>query len=209
MTTTATIQTAGPAHLHQVAEILAAASHAGDLADWLVPHHATRARIFPRYFEILAEHALTHGHVHVVDDVGVAVWYALDAYQYVDIADLDRRLAQAVGDHLPHFVALDLAVQAYQPDSRAHHYLAALAVRPGQQGHGTGSLLLHHHLKELDDTRVPSCLVATGARSVTLFRRHGYTKRPPYPLASVAAPLLFPMWRDARSAHDPPSKGPT
>lgn len=208
-TATPTIRAAAPADLDLATEILAAAYLGGDLATWLVPGPAARAKAYPRYGAIATEHALTHGHLDLVDDVAVALWYELGGTEQAGIRDYDRRLVQAVGPrYLPRFAALDTALGVHHPaGAGTHHYLAGLAVRPGLHGHGYGTILLRHRLKILDAAGVPSYLVATGERAMTLFRRYRYVGRPPFAVDGDSSPLLFPMWRDApspRPAHHTP-----
>jgi len=210
----AAIRVATPSDLRPTTEIMATGFHPADLGPWLIPSPAVRAQAYPRYFGIFAEHALVHGHVDLLGDVAVAVWYVLDGVrQIVDIPYYDRRLAKAVGPrYLPRFVALDKAMHTHHPIG-AHHYLAFLAVRPDHQGRGYGSLLLRHHLQSLDPAGMPSYLEATGPRNAALYRRHGYTNQPAYAIDGDSSPLLYPMWRDPqppprRSAIDPRSKVP-
>jgi GNAT superfamily N-acetyltransferase len=72
-----------------------------------------------------------------------------------------------------------------------------LAVRPGQQGQGTGSMLLAAHHAALDRDRIPAYLEAASQRSRDLYLRHGYQPWPgaPYHLPG-GGPPMWPMWRD-------------
>jgi predicted N-acetyltransferase YhbS len=206
-TTEVTIRVAAAADLAQVTAILAAAFHDGDLAPWLVPSDGARPRIYRRYFTILAEHALTHGHVELIDDIAVAIWYDLCAQPQADIPDYDRRLTKAVGRrYLPRFVALDMAMHDHHT-ALPHHYLGHLAVHPDQQGQGYGGLLLRHRLGKLDAAGMPSYLEATGTRNATLYRRYGYTSQPPYAVDGDPSPLLYPMWRDPHPPSPRPAAG--
>ncbi|MBW6439556.1 hypothetical protein KZ829_38105 [Actinoplanes hulinensis] len=63
-----TIRTATPADQQTISELLAEAFLHGDLADWLIPHLDTRARIYPHYFALHVEHALTHGYIDMTAD---------------------------------------------------------------------------------------------------------------------------------------------
>lgn len=209
-TASAAVQAAAPADLHLATEILAAAYHAGDLAAWLVPSPTARATIYRRYCEILVEHSLTYGHVDLVDDVAVALWFTQAQARPQQIWDYDRRLAQAAGHRcLPRFVALDtaMAMGVHHPVGRVHRYLAGLAVRPGLQGRGYGGLLLRHQLAILDAASLPSYLAATNVRNLTLFHRYDYVSLPPVDVDGDTGPWIYPMWRDVpspRPAHHTP-----
>jgi hypothetical protein len=64
----AAIRAATPADQQTVSDLLAEAFLHGDLADWLIPHLDTRARIYPHYFALHVEHAITHGQVEMTED---------------------------------------------------------------------------------------------------------------------------------------------
>jgi GNAT superfamily N-acetyltransferase len=202
------IRRARPLDLDTVTGLLADAFLRGDLGPWLIPDPGTRADIYPPYFEILAEHALDHGQVDLIDDVGVAVWYDLGATAQPVIRDYDTRLAATVGPNLPRFQALDKAMHQHHPDdeSEPHHYLALLGVHPDEQGQGYGGALLRHHHHRLDADRVRVYLEATGRRNRTLYARYGYRTRPAYQPASDSPPL-YPMWREPQPRQPPRETG--
>ncbi|MEV6492935.1 GNAT family N-acetyltransferase, partial [Actinoplanes sp. NPDC051633] len=108
------------------------------------------------------------------------------------------RLQEITGGYHDRFLALDTAVDAHHP-REPHHHLAWIVVHPDRQGRGYGSALLHyHHTTYLDGdngARLPAYLEATGERNQWLYKRHGYTSLPPFPIAP-GAPYLRPMWRD-------------
>lgn len=188
------IRVAHPDELQPIAELLAAAFQTGDLAPWLIARADVRARVYPPYFSMLAEHALTHGIVDVDDQLrAVALWYPHDGTDLPDIDNYDHRLAMTVGEFLHRFRTLDAAMQDHHP-TEGHHYLAFLAVHPEHQGNGLGSALLEHHHRALDAHGIPAYLEATGERNSALYARHGYEPRPAYPV-TPGGPLLHPMWR--------------
>lgn len=195
---TAAIRRGTKADLSQVRDLLACAFHDGDLAPWLAPDPQERARIYPGYFAIFAEHALTHGLVELIDGTAVALWYALGADPHIPVLHYDRRLADAVGPTRVHrFRQLDEAMQVHHPSGRPHDYLAFLAVHPDWQGRGLGSRLLSNHHRRLDRIGAPAYLEATGPSNERLYARHGYRLRGRYRPAADSPPLR-PMWRDAR-----------
>lgn len=197
------IRAATPPDAEAVAGLLAEAFLHGDLAGWLIPDLDTRARIYPPYFRLLTQHALTHGHVETSGHgAGVAVWYHIDRGPLPDLPGYGRRLADITAHFYPRFAALDRAMHDHHPYRRAHHYLALLAVHPDHQRHGLGGALLEHHHAQLDAPGIPAYLEATGARNRRLYSRHGYRPRPAYHIAPDG-PRLYPMWRPPAAAVTP------
>nr|WP_133877163.1 GNAT family N-acetyltransferase [Actinoplanes brasiliensis] len=188
------IRTPTPADQQTVSELLAEAFLHGDLADWLIPHLDTRARIYPHYFALHVEHALTHGQVEMNEDAtAVAIWYAIDGEPLPELPDYSQRLADLTGRFQPRFAALDQAMHDHHPYDPPHLYLAFLAVHPDLQRRGVGSALLRHRHDQLDETGAAAYLEATGLRNRRLYTRHGY--RPQPVLRLPAGPPLYPMRR--------------
>lgn len=186
--------------LDAVVQTLAVGFHDGDFAAWLIPDTAQRSAAYPRYFRILAEHALAAGSIDIAaDGDAVAIWHNYPGHpaEPAPIPDYQRLLADAVGDALPRFLALDQAMEARHP-SGPHHYLGHLAVRPHRRRQGLGSALLSHHHRYLDHHQIPAYLEATGIDNERLYQRHGYQKHPSY-LIDVGAPAARPMWRNPRT----------
>jgi GNAT superfamily N-acetyltransferase len=188
------IRTATPADQQTVSDLLAEAFLYGDLADWLIPHLDTRARIYPHYFALHVEHALTHGQVEMAADAtAVAIWYPIDAGPLPELPDYPQRLADITGRFHQRFATLEQTMHDHHPYDQPHDYLAFLAVHPDQQRHSIGSTLLEHHHAWLDATGTAAHLEATGPRNRRLYTRHGY--RPQPVLHLPAGPTLYPMRR--------------
>ena len=202
-----TVRDARPEDFLAVATVLSDAFLFGDLAPWLVALREDRARIYPGYFAMLADHAFDHGHVHLTDDRhGVAVWYRHDGRTQPAIPNYDTRLTEITAPYTARFAALDDAMHRHHPHE-PHDYLAFLAVHPDRQGHGYGTrLLAHHHASVLDAAGISAYLEATGPNNCRLYARHGYQPREPYPVAR-SGPLLYPMWRPP-AGTTPPGPGP-
>jgi GNAT superfamily N-acetyltransferase len=187
--------------------VLTAAFLHGDFAPYLIPDLTERSVRYYPYFELIADHALTHGHVDLIMDeqsampAAAATWYAIDNGRLpADPPDYDAHLAAAVGPALPRFFALDQTMHQRHPRDRDHDYLGHLAVQPGLQGKGLGSRLLEHHHQQLDTTGRYAYLEATGERNARLYERHGYQALEPYPIAPDS-PLLYPMWRPGKDTR--------
>ncbi|GAB1641492.1 GNAT family N-acetyltransferase [Krasilnikovia sp. MM14-A1259] len=196
-----TIRRAIPAETDRVADLLAEAFLYGDFGPYLVPNVETRDRVYRPYFRILTEHALAAGWIDVTEQLtATAIWYPIGERLDLDIPGYDTRLAQACGEYLRRFVALDRAMHAHHPTGVPHHYLAHLGVHPDRQRQGLGSALLEHHHARLDADGVPAYLEATGSRNGALYRRHGYLPRQGYRVPD--GPPLYPMWRRPRPAGE-------
>jgi GNAT superfamily N-acetyltransferase len=196
-TATTGIRRATTADLDTVTGILAAAFQDGDLADWLIPDPGQRRGVYPPYFAMLTDHAITHGHVDLLDQDACALWYDLGTAPAPPIDDYDQRLAAITGPALPRFQALDQAMRAHHRDE-PHAYLAFLAVVPGRQSRGHGSALLRHRPAR------PTYLEATGPRNRALYARHGYRPLDPYRI-TADGPCLYPMLRPEDPAPPNPA----
>ncbi|ROP28139.1 ribosomal protein S18 acetylase RimI-like enzyme [Couchioplanes caeruleus] len=195
------IRRATPAEIDTVAAVLAEAFLHGDLAPWLILNVDTREKVYWPYFRLLAEVAQAAGWIDVTDDLAaVALWYPVGDRFDVEFPNYDTRLAQACGQHLHRFVALDQIMHEHHPTGTPHHYLAHLGVHPDRQRQGLGSALLKHHHGQLDAIGMPAYLEATSSRHGVFYRRHGYLPRPGYRLPK--GPELYPMWRRPRSAWE-------
>jgi GNAT superfamily N-acetyltransferase len=197
---------AGNADVIRVTGILADAFLHGDLAGWLVPDEDQRRSIYPPYFQMMAQHAIEHGHVEILGDDATAVWYDLGPEPTITIDNYDKRLAAITGGTLDRFQQLDAAMHTHHPRGTPHAYLAFLAVRQQRQGQGLGTMLLKHRHTDLDRERRPAYLEATGPRNSALYQNHGYEPLGSYPIAqqppgtdplTTGGAQLDPMWRPA------------
>lgn len=193
MTEQATIIEAGTGDGGWIAGLIGEAFHPLAVACWLVPDPDLRARVLPANFRIIVEHALTYGEAHVTDDrSAVAVWFPRDAGPLPAPDAYEQRLAAACGSATGRFQILDELFDQHHPEA-PHHHLAFLAVRPGRQGRGLGSMLLAHHHAVLDDTATPAYLEASSQENRDLYLRHGYQPGAPFHLPDRTP--MWPMWR--------------
>jgi GNAT superfamily N-acetyltransferase len=188
---------AGAADLDTLSQVIADAFH--DLAPsrWLIADPAARREIFPGYFRLYAEHAMTSGVVHTTPDrATAALWIPVGEDSPGSPADYATRLAAATDPWTGQFLAFDAALDAHHPASIPHHHLAILAVRPDRQGRGTGTALLRAYHEILDrDAGVPAYLEAADLRTRRIYLRHGYADHGP-PIRLPDGPLMYPMWRE-------------
>jgi GNAT superfamily N-acetyltransferase len=197
--------TASPADTDTLSHLIAQAFFTLPPSRWLISDPAARRAIFPAYFRIYVEHAITSGIVHTTADrTAAALWLPTGTGLPGPPPGYGQKLAAVTGPHYAAFAAFDAALERHHPAGTAHHYLALLAVEPGHQGHGTGSMLLRAHHATLDDGGIPAYLEAATVRTRRLYRRHGYTLRPDAPIRLPdGGPLMWPMWREPRCPRCP------
>lgn len=184
-----------------VAHLVADAFDRLPLTNWLVPDPGERARVLPANFEILVEHAIAHGVVHVNDDrTAAAVWLTGAPDGVPEIGDYDRRMASICGPYIDRFTQLDEAMHRGHPTGPTHAHLVFLAVAPHLHGRGLGTALLDHHHEHLDQHGVPAYLEASSLASRALYLRHGYQPHgEPFTVADGPNPAMWPMWRHPKS----------
>ena len=170
---------------------------------WLVSDPDARWEIFPGYFRIYVEHALTEGTVHTTPDrAAAALWLPIGIHPPAPTPGYDARLRAATSSYTDRFQAFDKALDRHHPAGTAHHYLAILAVRPDQQGQGTGTALLRAHHATLDDAGISAYLEASDLRTRRLYLAHGYADHGS-PIHLARGPLMHPMWRDPQARNVP------
>lgn len=179
-----------------VADLIGEAFQSLAVACWLVPDPDRRAHILPANFRIFVDHALAHGHVHVIGDrAGVAVWFPRDEQPLPEPFAYQQRVTAACGEATDRFRHLDELFDKHHP-TEPHHHLAFLAVRPNRQRQGLGSALLAHHHSRLDAAGVAAYLEASSAENRNLYLRHGYRViLAPFHLPDRTP--MWPMWRPA------------
>lgn len=212
----------GPADAKQmpvVAAAIAARFQHLDPTAWLIDDPHQRVGIMLRNITMWAEHALTHGEIHIATNYigadgstrtasipqAAALWFHYDqpgGPSVPDPAGYRERLAQDCGKYAENFAALDELFAKHHPlDRGPHHYLAFLAAL--HAGNGQGTALLRHHLAFLDGRELGAYLVAADGRSRDLYARHGFEVLDPLlelPGTNGPAHVMYPMWR---SPHPP------
>ncbi|BBH66376.1 N-acetyltransferase [Actinoplanes sp. OR16] len=191
------IRHVSPFDTEEITNLVADAMWDGPVARWMQPDTVARRRNTPRYFEIFVEYALQYGEVYSTADAddgrmnGVALWFPLTA-MIPPPMDYERRLKEASDTAFDRCQQLDAALDEHHP-LEPHHYLAFMAVRPGQQGRGIGSALLDRHHARLDRAGLPAYLEANDPRNRDLYLRHGYQVRSVIELPD--GPSVWCMWR--------------
>jgi GNAT superfamily N-acetyltransferase len=193
--------TAGPGDIGRLCGVIASAFLELPPSRWLIPDPAGRHAAFPSYFRLLLELAIERGQVITTHDRSAAALWIPSGTE--PLPDYDERLAVIAGDRLPHFRAFDIAMEEHHPRDE-HDWLAILAVRPGLQGKGIGSALLHARHRQLDTLGTGAYLEAASQRARALYLRHGYADAGD-PIQLPAGPPMWPMWRDPQPL---PGAGP-
>lgn len=194
---------AGPADAAALSQVIADAFLDLPPARWLIPGEAVRAAVFPGYFRIFVDLAMTGGTVHTVPDrSAVAMWLPVGADGPGPPGeDYDARLAAVTGPWAPRFTAFDTALDEHHLTGTAHQYLAIMAVHPTAQGRGIGTALLRAQHSVLDQAGIPAYLEASAVRNRALYLRHGYILRPDAPFyLPEYGPPMWPMIRPATAA---------
>ncbi len=194
-----TVVRADPEDLDALNQVIADAFH--DLAPsrWLIWDPAARQEIFPGYFRLYVEHALTAGVVDTTPDrAAAALWLPAGDDNAAQPAGYGARLAAATSPWADRFQAFDATLERHHPVGVPHHHLAILAVRPDHQGQGIGTALLRTHHAILDQgTGIPAYLEASDLRTRQIYLRHGYADRG-CPIYLPDGPVMHPMWRQPR-----------
>jgi GNAT superfamily N-acetyltransferase len=198
------VERAGASDAGILAQVIADAFADLDVSRWLVPDPGMRRAIFPGYFAIHVEEALTGGLVLTTPARdAAALWLPVPPGGPGEPPPGHHaRLAALTGQHLARFQALDSAFDQHHPDGPAHEHLAILAVRPGRQRLGIGTALLIARHGVLDRDGTPAYLEASDADKAAIYRTHGYADLGT-PIQLPGGPVMYPMWRQPRSGMGP------
>jgi len=188
-----------------LSEVIAEAFHPLAPSCWLIPDARARWDVFPSYFRIFVEHAMTAGAVYTTRDRdAAAVWFYRGDGWDSQPPDYALRLAMATGRWVEWFHTFDSLLDKHHPDEPRHDHLALLAVRPDRQGQGIGTALLtaYHQYLDRDDVQLPAYLEAADAHTRLIYLQHGYADHGE-PIRLPDHTLMFPMWRAARGTLYP------
>jgi GNAT superfamily N-acetyltransferase len=199
---------ADPADAAMLSQVIADAFHDLPPAHWLIADPRMRHKIFPPYFRIFVDHAMTAGLVQTTADrTAVALWLPVGTDGPGPPGDdYESRLAEVTGPRAGRFQAFDAELDRHHPTGTAHHHLAMLGVHPDKQGQGIGTALLRAHHATLDQTGTPAYLEASSSRNRALYLRHGYAGPGPFHLPD-GGPPMWPMTRS--TAWTLPKRHPT
>ena len=202
------IITAGPADLDTLSDVIAEAFCDLPPSQWLIPGRDARRQVFPACFRIHLDHALASGIICTTPHRdAAALWIPVIGDPPAPAPGYASRLHAAATRWTSRFIAFDTALEHHHPAGSPHHHLAILAVRPGRQGHGTGTALLAHYHQVLDQAGLAAYLEASSERTRDLYLKHGYTPRPEGPFnLPDGGPPMWPLWREPQPATRPPGQ---
>jgi ribosomal protein S18 acetylase RimI-like enzyme len=192
------VRRAGTDDAQDIVEILSSGFELDPPLLWILADPAERRALTPRFFEPFVDLVLAEGQAHITEDrTGAALWLDVDtsAEPVDDQGAFREAFTKALGDeNARRFFVLDELFTANHPSHESHAYLLFAGVRRENQEAGIGSVLLAHHLAELDRTERPAYLEASSARNAALYRRLGFTSVNEG-LSLPDGPTLYPMWR--------------
>lgn len=189
---------AGEADIDVLSQVIADAFYYLAVSQWLIPDPDARREIFPGYFRLYLEHAITVGIVHTTADRTAAALWIPVGQQGPPAAPGSHgpRLATATGRWLSRFAAFDATLDRHHPVGVAHEHLAILAVRPDRQRLGIGTAMMNARHASLDRDGTPAYLEASDLVKRDIYRSHGYVLRPDAPIRlPEGGPHMYPMWR--------------
>jgi GNAT superfamily N-acetyltransferase len=186
-----------------LAQVIAGAFSPLAVSQWLVPDPDARHAIFPGYFRIYVELALTSGLVLTTPARdAAALWIPVGRDGPGEPPeDYHDRLAAVAGPHLARFQALDEAFDRHHPAGTPHEHLAILAVRQDRQRLGIGTAIMNARHATLDRDGTPAYLEASDPAKRDIYLAHGYADLGD-PIQLPDGPPMHPMWRLPRRQAD-------
>ncbi len=147
--------------------------------------------------DVLAGAAVTLGTGYQVADFGGAALWLPPQHQLDQEKILSLMQATVPAERLPDLMAISQALDGFHPKDDCW-YLSMIAVDPGRQGQGLGSLLMKEALRRCDAQGLPAFLESSNPQNISLYERHGFETLGQIKV-SAAAPLITPMLRAPRT----------
>ena len=144
---------------------------------YIVPDVAARARMLPKFFEMMVQSDSIAGTVaHSPNNEAAALWRNPgnakdDARKTLGLLVTMFRL---FGFALPRAARVGDSLEAHLPNGR-YHYLHFVGVRTADQGKGWGGAILRNGLARADAEGVPCWLETATPENVSLYQRLGFT----------------------------------
>ena len=191
------ILTAGPEEAPFLAGLVAAAFHHLDAARWQIGDEELRRAVFPGYFQGYVAQAIEHGLVEITEDrSAAALWVVEDGGEQPAPPEPEPHVAAMLGPWADRVAMFDrLLYEALPTPGRPFEHLAILAVLPGRQGKGLGTVLLEHRLAHLDRVGMPAYLEASEANTRRIYLNYGFVDHGE-PIRFPDGPTMYPMWRE-------------
>jgi ribosomal protein S18 acetylase RimI-like enzyme len=187
--------------LDAVAADYAAAFADDPVLDWLLREGAARPGALNAFFRLIVR--VTRAQKAEIERPAcggaAALWVRSEHLDDMGLADEVRIALAVLGacglGRMRRVIAVRAAMEAHHPTERAHDYLYFLGVRPQFQGLGVGSRLLRARTGRLDAAGRPAFLETGNARTLSLYRSHGFEVIDEY-RPGGDGPQMWAMWRE-------------
>ena len=162
---------------------------------WFFPEAGEFLSTFPTLMGLFGGNAFEHGSAYHLDNYsGAALWLPPDVHPDEDglIALFEEKFS---GPRLEEIFSLFEQMDGFHPDKPFWH-LAFIAVDPGHQRRGHGSVLMEHTLEPCDRDKKLAYLESTNPSNLSLYQRYGFELIGE--IQAGSSPPLFPMVREPR-----------
>jgi ribosomal protein S18 acetylase RimI-like enzyme len=198
------VRLAARADVDLIAASLALAFDDDPVMAFLFPSQTARVSRLTRFFRtgLVVQHLSRAACFTDAECAGAALW-APPGHWRLTIGQMVRGapgLVTALGANLLTALRALAAVERAHPHA-PHYYLAVLGTRPDRQGRGLGSAYLGPILDRCDREGLGAYLESSKESNIPFYRRHGFEVTGEIRLPG--GPLVWPMWRNPRSARGP------
>jgi GNAT superfamily N-acetyltransferase len=193
------VERAGAGDAGVLTQVIADAFDSLEVSQWLIPDQDDRRAIFPSYFDIFTETALTDGLVLTTPARdAAALWIPVGADGPGEPPEgYHDWLTVVTGQNAARFRMLDGEFDRHHLAGVAHEHLAMMAVRPDRQRLGIGTALLNARHAVLDLRGTPAYLEASDPGKRAIYLKHGYADYGG-PIELPGGPRMYPMVRQPR-----------
>lgn len=192
------------ADLDPVVATLAASFQDDPMMMWAFPDPVARVRRLSTLWGFLAAHVYIPGGVCTTteDHTAVALWRDPTNTRSEEFRDAHGvAFLEAMEGDMERLGSMGRTMNDHHPPGD-HWYLLAIGVQPAAQGRGLGGALLTYTLQDLLPAGMPAYLEATSPRSLTLYRRLGFTEISAF--STEDSPTLWGMWYPHDPGRTPP-----
>jgi ribosomal protein S18 acetylase RimI-like enzyme len=168
-------------HAEAVGDLLTAAFLDAPGTSFMFPDQARRARLLPPLFTAIARRTVHSGEATALGEPlhAVALWMSPVREHLVEaelaeagmgaVARLDEEEAGRLAVFRRHFDTTHERLM-----DQPHWYLSFLAVDPGHQGQGAGTVLIRHMLDRVGPTGAPCYLESVDEANLPFYERLGF-----------------------------------
>jgi len=161
----------------QIVATLAAAFQDDPALSWILRDPATRRRVLPRFFKVMAEQSHRHGEVLASPDGGAAsLWYppgvVSDGF-FQELKD-NLRMLGVFKTALPRGLKVAEAMYKRHPKPQPHAYLRYVGVAPEAQGKGWGGAIVRAGVARAAEKGLGVLLETATESNVAIYTRLGF-----------------------------------